>query len=174
VPRHLDSSARRRAASVVRGSRVAAVLLGVVVLAGCTGPAPAPSGPSTSASPPPEPTAGATDPAEPVLVVGGSANDNLPLFAAVTSAVWNSPEGPSGRAYIDALVAAGFDKASMQVTEDLSTVGNRAESIQFSVRWGDECLIGQVGQATGDPVTVVEPVLAEGTCLIGQTRPIDW
>ena len=26
----------------------------------------------------------------------------------------------------------------------------------------------------GDPVTVVVPVVAEGTCLIGQTRPIDW
>ena len=70
--------------------------------------------------------------------------------------------------------AAGFDKAAMQVTRDTSTVGNPAESIQFSVRWGDECLVGQVGPATGDPVTVVVPGLAEGTCLVGETRPIDW
>ena len=80
----------------------------------------------------------------------------------------------SGRAYIDALVAAGFDKTTMQVTQDKTTVGNPAESLQFSVRWGDECLIGQVGPATGTPVTVVAPALAEGTCLVGRTRPIDW
>ena len=46
------------------------------------------------------------------------------------------PSSVAGRAYIDALVAAGFDKAAMQVTPDQTTVGNPAESIQFSVRWG--------------------------------------
>ena len=109
-----------------------------------------------------------------MLIPGGTAEDNLPLFAAVTGAVWASPDAVSGRAYVDALVAAGFDKAAMQVTQDKTTVGNPAESLQFSVRWRDECLIGQVGPATGAPVTVVAPALAEGTCLVGQTRPIDW
>lgn len=104
----------------------------------------------------------------------GTAADNLPLFATVTAAVWESDDRDAGRAYVDALTAAGFDKAAMQVTADQTTVGNQAESIQFAVRWGDECLIGQVGPATGNPVTVVVPVLAEGTCLVGQTRPIDW
>jgi len=107
-------------------------------------------------------------------VPDGTADDNLPLFAAVTAAVWGSADKASGRAYIDALTAAGFDKAAMQVTRDTSTVGNPAESIQFSVRWGDECLMGQVGPATGDPVVDVLPGLAEGTCLVGETRPIDW
>ncbi len=109
-----------------------------------------------------------------MLYPDGTATDNLPLFTAVTADVWASPDRASGRAYVDALVDAGFDKSVMQVTEDTSTVGNQAESIQFSVRWGDECLVGQVGPATGDPVAVVVPVLAEGICLIGQTRPIDW
>lgn len=104
----------------------------------------------------------------------GTAVDNLPVFTAVTDSVWDSADRGSGRAYIDALVAAGFDKTAMQVTNDTSTVGNPAESIQFSVRWGEECLVGQVGPATGEPVTVVVPVLAEGTCLVGETRPIDW
>ena len=71
---------------------------------------------------------------------------------AVTAAVWATPDQVSGRAYIDALVAAGFDKSAMQVTPDQSTVGNPAESIQFSVRWGEECLVGQVGPSTGAPV----------------------
>ncbi len=89
--------------------------------------------------------------------------------------MWSSDQKVAGRAYIDALVAAGFDRSAMQVTQDVSTVGNPAESIQFSVRWGDdECLVGQVGPSTGQPVTVVLPQLAEGRCLVGETRAIDW
>ncbi|MHC2999083.1 hypothetical protein OB08_07125 [Microbacterium sp. HJ5] len=96
------------------------------------------------------------------------------MFTAVTESVWASADRASGRAYVDALTAAGFDKTAMQVTHDTSTVGNPAESIQFSVLWGDECLVGQVGPATGDPFTVIVPALAEGACLVGATRPIDW
>ena len=88
--------------------------------------------------------------------------------------MWASDSRGEGRAYIDALVAGGFDKAAMQVTRDESTVGNPAESIQFSVLWKGECLIGQVGPATGDPVTVVARALEGGACLVGNTRPIDW
>jgi len=154
----------------------------IAVLAACTPvvPAPTPSGASTAPTTDPtssgSPSSGRTEsPAPaPVLVPDGTAADNLPYFAAVTAAVWATDSRVAGRAYIDALVAAGFDKAAMQVTSDTSTVGNPAESIQFAVRWGDECLVGQVGPATGDPVTVVLPVVAEGTCLVGQTRPIDW
>ncbi len=63
----------------------------------------------------------------------------------------------------------------MQVTPDTSTVGNPAESLQFSVRWGEkECLVGQVGPSTGEPVTTVMSQLAEGRCLVGETLPIDW
>lgn len=114
-------------------------------------------------------------PAAPAFVADGTAEDNLPLFAAVTEQVWGSGQNVSGRAYIDALIAAGFDRAAMQVTQDVTTVGNPAESIQFSVRWGDaDCLVGQVGPSTGAPVTAVLPQLAEGRCLIGATRAIDW
>lgn len=92
----------------------------------------------------------------------------------MTERVWASPDQVSGRAYVDALVAAGFDKAAMEVTYDRTTIDDPAESIMFSVQWGDECLVGQVGPVTGDPVTVVLPVVPESGCLIGNTRPIDW
>jgi hypothetical protein len=163
------SSARIRRPVVV----VLALSLGAV-LSGCAQPSPDPA-PSTAApstpavSPTPTPTS-----TEPVLVPDGTAEDNLPLFTHVVETVWASADQVSGRAYIDALVAAGFDKSAMQVTNDLTTIGDPAESIQFSVLWGDECLIGQVGPATGEPVAVVIPALAEGGCLIGNTRPIDW
>ena len=122
----------------------------------------------------PTPAAPATA-AAPGYVPDGTAEDNLPLFAATTARVWASDERASGRAYVDALIAAGFDHDAMQVTHDLTTVGNPVESLLFSVRWGDdECLIGQVGPSTGEPVSMVMPQLAEGRCLIGDTRPIDW
>ena len=77
-----------------------------------------------------------------MLVPDGTADENLPLFSAVVAAVWATPQQVTGQAYVDALVAAGFDKSAMQLTPDQSTVGNPAESIQFSVRWGQECLVG--------------------------------
>ncbi|GAB2836151.1 hypothetical protein GCM10027024_08070 [Microbacterium insulae] len=154
-------------------------MVALTVLAGCTASAPdAPSasaGPTASATSTPSSTASTPTPqAGPALVPDGSAYDNLPLFTAVTERVWASPDQVSGRAYVDALVAAGFDKAAMEVTYDRTTIDDPAESIMFSVQWGDECLVGQVGPVTGDPVTAVLPVVPESGCLIGNTRPIDW
>ncbi|HWI30375.1 MAG TPA: hypothetical protein VNT50_02715 [Microbacterium sp.] len=163
---------RRRAVLVFAGLALSSTL----GLAGCSAPAPAPT---TSAVPSgtgsTEPTPSATPSiSEPVLAPDGSAADNLPLFRAVTEQVWATDARDQGRAYVDALAAAGFDKAGMQVTADVSTVGNAAESIQFSVLWGAECLIGQVGPATGAPVAIVARALEGGVCLVGNTRPIDW
>lgn len=105
----------------------------------------------------------------------GTAEENLPVFTSVAERVWATDQRGAGRAYIDALVTAGFDRSAMQVTQDQSTVGNPAESLQFSVAWGDEkCLIGQVGPSTGEPVTTVLDQVEAGRCLIGSTRPIDW
>lgn len=138
-------------------------------------PSPEPSAsPSASQSPTPEATASAASTA-PAVVPDGTAEENLPVFTRVSESIWATDQRGSGRAYIDALVAAGFDRDAMQVTQDRSTVGNPAESLQFSVRWGeDACLIGQVGPSTGQVVTAVMPQLAEGRCLVGTTRPIDW
>lgn len=156
------SSVSRTAAGF---SAAAGVLL---LLAACT-PQPEPSG---SASIAPLPSA---SPSEIVFLPEGTADENLPIFEATAQTVWESQQRGEGRAYIDALIAVGFDRDAMQVTNDLSTVGQAAESLQFSVRWGEgECLIGQVGPSTGELVAQVMPQLAEGRCLIGATRPIDW
>jgi hypothetical protein len=153
----------------------------IATLSGCLPAGPgdsvSPAAPTTSAgssgaaaaSPAPVPTETA-----PALKPDGTAADNLPYFASIVDGVWAGPDNVSGRAYVDALVAGGFDKAAMQVTNDESTVGNPAESIQFSVLWAGECLVGQVGPATGQPVSVVLPTVGSGGCLIGKTRPIDW
>lgn len=148
-------------------------MLAGVGLAACT--------PEPSQSPQSTPSANAESPSPtstqevPSVQPDGSAEDNLPIFSAITEQVWASEERASGRAYVDALAAAGFDRSAMQVTQDLTTVGNPVESLQFSVRWaGEECLVGQVGPSTGEPVSVVVDQLAEGRCLVGNTRPIDW
>ena len=163
----------RRYLRVIGGGLLAAGA--ALVLAACSQvPAPdeSPSSPTPSASP--SVSATPTTPPPPSLQPEGTAEENLPFFTVITQQVWAGPERMAGRAYIDALVAAGFDKSRMQVTKDQTAIGNTADSIQFSVAWEDECLIGQAGAAFPEPVTVVLPILEGGACLIGETRPIDW
>lgn len=146
------------------------MIVGVLSFAACT-PTPTPTPTQTTAASTATPTPTPTGPA---LVPDGSAEDNLPLFAQVVNTAAATDARAQGRAYIDALVAAGFPKAQMQVTNDLTTVGNPADSIQFSVKWAGECLVGQVGPSTPAPTALVLPLVPGDTCLIGQTRPIDW
>lgn len=79
---------------------------------------------------------------------------------------------PGGRAFIDGLVAAGFDKAAMQVTPDTTAISLDADNVQFSLLIGPDCLIGQYGNVGYQ--SAVLPVLSTGACLIGNTRPINW
>lgn len=147
-------------------------MLVTLLAAGCA-PVDEPAPSSPAATPTPAETATPT-PTGPQLVTDGSAQDNLPLFTAVMQQVAATPENAAGRAYIDALVAAGFDRAAMQVTADRTTVDNPVDSLQFSVQWGQECLVGQVGPSTPAPTALVLPELPSGGCLVGKTRPIDW
>jgi hypothetical protein len=112
--------------------------------------------------------------AGPALVPGGTAAQNLPYFDKVNRATIAANPGAQGRAFIDALVAAGFAKSDMQLTPDMTTIGLKANSIQFSVQLGDTCLIGQYGADAGGYQSTTSATLATGGCLIGQTRPIDW
>ncbi len=127
--------------------------------------------PATSTAPTPAPT---TTEGPAPLSPESTAADNLPLFSEVMNQVAASQDSVAGRAYIDALVAAGFDKSTMQVTADRTSVDDPVDSLQFSVLWAGECLVGQVGPSTPAPTATVLPELPSGGCLIGQTRPIDW
>jgi len=145
----------------------AAVVLAVgIALVGCT------SAPPPQKTPKPEPTA--TETAPPVLVPDGTADDNKPFFDLVNQQTLAANPSADGRAFIDGLVTAGFDKAAMEVTKDTTTLGQPADSIVFSVRWGEECLIGQNGGSVGGYHSTVQDVLGTGKCLVGETRPIDW
>lgn len=143
-------------------------LVSAVALAGCTADDAGPE-PSTER---PTPTAAPAEP--PALLPDGTAGDNLPYFDHVNTEVVAANEGAKGRDFVDALVAAGFDKGAMQVTADATTIGDAADSVLFSVQWGEECLIGQFGASSEGYHSAVQPKLGTGGCLIGATRPIDW
>lgn len=149
----------------------AVILLASATLVACTDtpavPAPEPTsvGESPSSAPEPEPEP------DPELVAEGSAEDNLPYFDFV-NAKFLADGNPGGRPIIDNLVAAGFDKAAMEVTGDRTPLGSDVDSVQFSVLIGTECLLGQAG--AGGYTGTVASALESGTCLIGNTRAIDW
>jgi hypothetical protein len=164
------SSKRRRLASA--SSTVAGAMVLAALLSGCVGGAA-----GTSATPSATPTPSATSsgaPAAVQLYPNGTAQENLPFFDQVNHATLAAKPDAVGRDFIDALVAAGFSKPDMQLTVDTTTIGLKANSIQFSVRMGESCLIGQNGADAGGYNSEVVPVLDSGGCLIGQTKPIDW
>lgn len=163
-----DRFEHRRPSVASRGILVGISVLVAVGIAGCATNSDAPNASTT-------PSASASASAAPALalVPDGSAEDNKPFFDEVNAKTATNADA-GGRDFIDALVAAGFDKSTMEVTKDATTLGDRAESIQFSVRWNDSCLIGQFGPAVGGYQSTVQPVLGTGLCLIGDTRPIDW
>ncbi len=152
------------------GAALAAAVLLAVVLVGCTArddpTLRAPSASTRPAAPPVERSSSPT-------ASRSRALQELALFDAVNRRTAERGTEPGGRAFIDALVAAGFHRADMQVTEDRTTIGSPVPSVQFSVLWQGVCLVGQHGPGSGGyRSVVVEPV--DGRCLIGRTRPIDW
>lgn len=150
---------------------VAALAAGLTACApdrGTTVPMPIPTTtPSSTAAPTNE-----SDP-DPTLLPGGTALANRAYFDFVNNRLLAVNSNPAGQAIIDNLVAAGFDKALMQVTPDTTAVlRSPVAAIEFSVRLHDECLIGQF--AGGAYRSIIGPVLSDGGCLVGKTRPIDW
>jgi hypothetical protein len=127
--------------------------------------------PTESSSEAPIPTA--TPTVAPTFSPTAGAEGNREYFDYVNQTTLAQNAGADGRTFVDSLVAAGFDKASMEVTADRTAVDLQADSIQFSVRFADGCLIGQSGQVTGY-VSQTRNLLSTGRCLIGETRPIDW
>jgi hypothetical protein len=165
--------ARRLDITAVLALAGAATIVGV---AGCTAPAPGPTpGPaSQTASAAPSASESPAPVAPPTLRPERSADENLAYFDSVNLGVVAANSAAGGRDFIDALVAAGFDRSQMEVTADRTTVHLEADSVQFAVLFQGECLVGQYGPASGGYHSAVRPALGTGGCLVGQTRPIDW
>ncbi len=104
----------------------------------------------------------------------GTAQSNLAFFDSVGHALLdhNPTANSQGETIVKWFVSHGFDKSQMQVTPDKTSVGLAAWNIEFSVKFGNSCLLGQAGNV-GFHSSMV-PALATGKCLVGQTRPITW
>jgi hypothetical protein len=144
---------------------VASVTLLALVLTGCV----------PAATPTPTPTATETEaPVDltPEIDLDGNASDNKDYFDLVNTDLIATGGALDGRAFIDNLIAAGYAKADMEVTNDRTAINGAADNIQFSVRLNGTCLIGQYGNIGYDSTATT--LLTTGKCLVGATRPIDW
>jgi hypothetical protein len=143
---------------------VASAALLALVLAGCVDvPEPTPSATPTTTTPVDE---------GPEIDLDGNASDNKDYFDLVNNDLIAAAGALDGRAFIDNLVAAGYPKADMEVTNDRTAINGAADNIQFSIRLNGTCLIGQYGNVGYD--SIVAELLTTGKCLVGATRPIDW
>jgi hypothetical protein len=152
--------------SVTTLSALAMIAL-AAALAGCTPIAPV-THPSASA----KPSVTASPTPKPVYLPDGTAEQNKAYFDSINGALIASNASVDGKTIVNTLVAAGFDKAAMQVTPDKTSIGATADSILFSVHIGDSCLLGQRG--AGGYSSSIGPALAGGSCLVGKTRTINW
>lgn len=130
--------------------------------------------PTASVEPTVQPTGEDENDITPTMIAGGTADQNKPFFDYVNKQTVALNDAPVGQTFVDALTAAGFDRAAMQLTPDTTAADLQADSIQFSVQIGEQCLIGQFGSGSKGYKSMLAPVVGGIGCLIGQTRPIDW
>jgi hypothetical protein len=149
----------------------AVALCAALALAGCSGDdAPVVNGVIPNANP--TPTGSDVPNPIPTFDPKGNANDNLAYFEKIGGEKIGSHPNITGKTIVDDLVAAGFDKAEMEITPDKTSIGLKAWNIEFSIRMKGTCLIGQAGNVGFN--ATVQPLLSTGKCLIGSTRKINW
>ena len=160
------TSKRRMASAALAG------IIALLALTACVNgdPEPTPSASKTSTkSPTPTPTPTPTLTLDPT----GTAEENFEYWEFVVKRMATESGMTDGSVMIQRLVDAGFNKADMELTPNLTAIGEQADSVIFAVRFQGECLIGQIFRNWDWSVTRT-PMLGTGTCLVGTTRPIDF
>jgi hypothetical protein len=109
---------------------------------------------------------------EPKLDPTGTAEENLPFWEYLVGKMSSTYQMVDGSIMIQSLVDNGFNKADMELTPNETAIGERADSVIFSVRFDGQCFIGQIFP-DGHNATL-QPILSTGKCLVGVTRPIDF
>jgi hypothetical protein len=160
----------RRPALLARYAVIGLVAVLAAALSGCVDGAP--TTPTATPTVTTTPTSTPAPEPDPEIDLGGTARQNQAFFDLVNQRLIAAGGTLDGRAFVDNLVAAGYPKADMEVTPDRTSINGAADNIQFSIRLGPTCLIGQYGNV--GYASTFGTVLGTGRCLIGTTRPIDW
>lgn len=154
-----------------RSVRVTSAAWGTVGFLLVTSACTAAETPPPTAPPPivsPNPTSG---------LAGPTAAESKAAFDQAAQGIIASTPAPSLQAFIDALVAVGFDRARMQSTSEVTTQGKPVDAVFWAVEFPDGCLIGQYRPVEPDPeddspgklvpyVSTSAPPTATG-CLLG-------
>ncbi len=176
VVRAIGAPEKRRPSALL-GTRltstalVSTAIVVAIALSGCVSGPVSPMATPTESRPTPTATPTPTPTADPELVPGGTAGQNRPFVEFIIGRLLASNPQPASLEIIDTLVAGGFDRTTMQVSEDTTRVGSRADSILFSILIEGQCLLGQV--AGGAVATSLADVLGTGRCLVGRTVSLD-
>jgi hypothetical protein len=108
----------------------------------------------------------------PEFIEGGTALENQPYADYIIQSVLADAESNrAGPAVAEALESAGFVRENMELTPDVSLIQLPVDSTTVAIRVDTECFIGQWGKDWY--VSQVEPVLATGLCLVGETVSLD-
>lgn len=143
------------------------LILSALVLVGCqssgeTTPVTLPEmGDEGQESPAPQPVE------PPEFYPDGSAEQNRPYVDWVLRQAGAGVATLTGADAVAALEAGGLSRATMELTADRTAIGLEADSISLALQIAGECLIAQWSAEW--VVTQVAPLLASGTCLLGET-----
>ena len=134
---------------------------------------------TSAATTPPASDIAATSAAPPGLHPTLSADENKEFFDQVNQQTIATNPDARGRQLVDALLAAGVNVSSMSLSADETTQGSTVDALFWSVKLGDSGLVGQYLPLEQDPnkpeyLSTATKTLANGECLLGAPRPIDW
>lgn len=106
--------------------------------------------------------------ADPVLVPGGSAEENQPFFSKTLQDWATGNDAMSRSALLEALAEAGFLAEDTEVSADSEGLGKPTPSYFVGVKMDAECLIGQVQRDDGEVHTTVQPAVGpdKNVCII--------
>jgi hypothetical protein len=156
-------------ASMRRITVVGLAATAMIAMSGCVPSTPMPTPTETTtrtASPTPTPTK------SPKLDPTGTAEENLPFWQHLVKDMSQTYGMADGAAMIQTLVDQGFTKADMEITPNQTAIGERVDSVIFSVKFDGQCFVGQI--FPDHYSAFLAPLLGTGRCLIGTTRPIDF
>jgi hypothetical protein len=108
---------------------------------------------------------------KPKFDADGTPKENLPYFLSVMNTAYANSTGADtvSEEMAAYLVNAGFDAASMQISENTTALGLVPDAKYVATIFKGECMVGTWGSSMAAPTAIVLAVLPQGGCLLGGT-----